>query len=268
MVCSLDELRDFHPAAETIKRDHEAQYPDLTGDYAWDWRAGLMAHCVENRLNFIMEVTFADGTFINKMIGELREKDYRVELKLLAVHPRLSLLGTQFRFEQQKLQEAAGRIVTKEAHDDRYTRLIPAIKAVQSASLYNKIQIYGRNVASDQLSDIEGVHLIATNPTNVVSLFQNVFDQPWPDKLTSFFDQRMQMVIALKEARNAPEQEIIKFKEEMQMAYISPHQLAEQEEQEQKATEASVQQNKAKKQLNILNQRMRKSRGKGRGRGI
>lgn len=271
MVCSLDELRDFHPAAETIKTKHEAYYPDLTGDYAWDWRAGLMAYCVDNRLNFIMEVTLADGTFINNMISGLREKDYRVELKLLAVHPRLSLLGTQFRFEQQKLQEAAGRMVTKEAHDDRYTRLVPALITVQSASLYNKMQIYGRNVAADQLADIEGVHLIATNPPDAVQVFQNVFEQPWPDKLMSFFDQRMQMVIQLKEARNVPEREITNFREEMQMEYSSPRQLqqfAGQQAQEQKTAQELKPPKKAINEPNRLNQQVRRSPRKSRGKGL
>jgi hypothetical protein len=240
VVCSLDQLRDFHPFANKIKRDFEAYYPELTGDYAWKWREGLMAYCVENRLNFIMEVTFANGADIHKIIKGLRENDYRVELKLLAVHPKLSLLGTQVRYEKQKLEEASGRIINKIDHDERYSKLVPSILMVQSAALYHKMQIYGRNVASNRSSEIEGIHLIATNPRNAVQVFQKVFDQPWPKKMEAFFEREMEKVIRLKEARNAPAEEIAKFREEMKAEYISPRQLqqlAEHQESEQKAAQ-------------------------------
>jgi predicted ABC-type ATPase len=240
MVCNLDELRDFHPSANKIKSKHEAYYPELTGNYAWKWREGLMAYCVENRLNFIMEVTFANGADINNIIEGLRENDYRVELKLLAVHPQLSLLGTQVRYETQKLKEASGRIINKEAHDERYSNLLPSLIRVQSASLYNKLQIYGRNVATARTSAIQGVHLIVTNPPNAVRVFQKVFDEPRPQKMLDFFEQEMQKVIGLKEARNVPAEEIVKFKEEMKAEYISPRQMqqmAAQQAQEEKAVQ-------------------------------
>jgi len=269
VVCNLDRLRDFHPSADKIKSNHEAYYPELTGDYAWKWREGLMAYCVENRLNFIMEVTFANGADINSMIKGLREKDYRVELKLLAVHPRLSLLGTQVRYEQQKLEEASGRIINKEAHDERYSKLVPSLIQVQNAALYHKMQIYGRNVASDGSSAIEGVHLIATNPRNAVQVFQQVFDQSWPKKMVTFFEQETQKVIRLKEARNAPAEEIAKFREERQAEYISPghlQQLYEQQQREQKAAQElkaaqEWQELERQRQAEEARQQLKQSRG-------
>jgi predicted ABC-type ATPase len=255
MVCNLDALRDFHPDAETIKRKHEAYYPDITGDYAWKWRAGLLDYCVENRLNFIMEVTFADGVYINSVISGLRENDYQVNLKLLAVHPQLSLIGIQDRYEQQKLENEAGRMVVKEAHDDRYSKLIPTLITVQAESLYSKMEIYGRNVASGLHSDVHGVHLIAINPPNAVQVFQQVFDQLWPDKLVQFFEEKMQSVVQLKEARNAPQWEIAKFKEEMQTQYISPRQLQQLAEQRTQELKAAQQLKAAQEQQDLEQQR-------------
>jgi predicted ABC-type ATPase len=270
VVCNLDELRDFHPSANKIKSDHEAYYPELTGDYAWRWREGLMDHCVKNRLNFIVEVTFANGADINNIIKRLRENQYQVELKLLAVHPRLSLLGTQVRYEQQKLEEASGRIINKEAHDERYSKLVPSLIQVQSAALYHKMQIYGRNIASDRSSAIDGVHLIATNPRNAVQVFQKVFDQPWPKKMVTFFEQETQKVIRLKEARNTPAEEITKFREEMKAEFISPRQLqqlAKQQEHEQKVAQElkatqERQEFERQRQAEEARQQLRQSRGK------
>jgi predicted ABC-type ATPase len=273
VVCSLDELREFHPRADKIKSDYEAYYPVLTGDYAWRWREGLMAYCVENRLNFIMEVTFANGADINKMIQMLKENEYRVDLKLLAVHPKLSLLGTQVRYEKQKLEEASGRIINKQDHDERYNNLVPSVLMVQSAALYDKMQIYGRNVASDRSSEIEGIHLIDTNPPNAVQVFQEVFDQPWPKKMENFFEQEMAKVIRLKEARNAPAEEIATFRKEMKFKYPSPRDMQE-IVQEQKAAEAlklaqeqreQERQRQAEEERQRLSQTHRQGQGQRRG---
>ena len=273
MVCSLDELREFHPHADKIRSDYEAYYPVLTGDYAWKWREGLMAYCVANRLNFIMEVTFANGADINKMMQMLKENEYRVDLKLLAVHPKLSLLGTQVRYEKQKLEEASGRIISKVDHDERYNNLVPSVLMVQSAALYDKMQIYGRNVASDRSSEIEGIHLIEANPPNAVQVFQEVFDQPWPKKMENFFEREMEKVILQKIARNVPAEEIVKFREEMKFEYTSPRDMQE-IAQEQKAAEAlklaqeqreQERQRQAEEERQRLSQSHRQDQGQRRG---
>lgn len=153
VICNPDNLRDWHPHAETIKRNHEGHYPDLTTDCAQAWKNDLIAYCQENRLNFIVKTTFASGADINRIIQAIKDKDYRVELKLMAVHPRISFLNTQLRFEEMKVREGAGRIVTKAVHDDRYSKLIPTLLLVQSAALYDKMQIYGRNL---ETGNVEG----------------------------------------------------------------------------------------------------------------
>lgn len=267
IVCNLDKLRDFHPSADKIKSDHEAYYPELTGDYAWKWREGLMDHCVKNRLNFVMEVTFANGDDINKLMQQLKESDYRVDLKLLAVHPKLSLLGTQVRYEKQKFEEASGRMIDKEAHDERYSKLVPSLIKVQNAALYDKMQIYGRNVASDKSSEIEGIHLIATDPPNAVQVFQEVFDQPWPKKMKNFFEREMEKVIRWKEARDVPAEEISKFKEEMAFKYPSPRDMQEIVQEHKAAEELKLaqeqQERERQRQAEDLQQQLRQARGKG-----
>ena len=222
MICNPDTLRDFHPEAETIKRQHEFYYPDLTAEYAQAWKNSLIAYCQQNRLNFIMETTFASGPDINRIIQELKDKEYRVELKLLAVHPRLSFLGTQLRFEEMKAMEGGGRAVSKEVHDDRYSKLIPTLYLVQSEALYDKIQIYGRNVATSGRAPINGVNLIATSPANPFEVFSKEIDKRWSKKLDAYFAEKVNRVFDLKRERGAPAQEIELFEKEIGMQYISP----------------------------------------------
>ncbi|WP_426667070.1 zeta toxin family protein [Mucilaginibacter sp. McL0603] len=254
--CNADNFRDYHPGAEEIKHRFETYYPELTAKYAQDWNNGLKVYCEANRLNYILETTFSSGLVMNKTIADLQQKGYRVEIKLIAVHPKISLLGTNVRFEEMKAKEKTGRMVIKEAHDDRYSKLVPTLITVQSASLYNKLQIYGRNATSHQKSDIDGIHLIATNPPDAVQVFQQVFDQPWPAKMMQYFEEKMQTVIRLKEARNAPAEEIAKFREEMSAEYLSPRQL--QQLSDQQRQEENAAQNLGQQQAKTTRQQLRK----------
>ncbi|HEY8781958.1 MAG TPA: zeta toxin family protein [Mucilaginibacter sp.] len=225
IVCNADLFRDYHPNAEEIKNRYEAYYPEITAKYAQDWNNGLRAYCEATRMNYILETTFSSGTTMNKTIDELQQKGYRVEIKLLAVHPRISLLGTHIRFEEMKAKEKTGRLVGKEAHDSRYNLIAPTLFMVQSTSKYNKLQIYGRTIEAVEGSYKEGVHLAVTNPPNAVQLYQEEIDRKWTTNLKLYFDERVQMVIDLKQARNAPEKEIKTFKEEMQAEYPTQKEL-------------------------------------------
>jgi len=177
---------------------------------------------------------------MNQTIAELQEKGYRVGIKLLAVHPLLSLLGTHIRFEEMKAKEKAGRLVGKEAHDARYNLVAPTLYSVQSESLCNKLQIYGRTVEASKRSYNDGVHLLGTNPPNAVQLYQEEIDRRWTDNLVLYFDQRVQKVLDFMKMRNASESEIKAFMAEMRSEYPTQKQLQvliEQQIEEQKATE-------------------------------
>ncbi len=223
--CNADLFRDFHPRGEEIKHKFEAYYPELTSGYAQGWKNGLREYCEANRLNYIMETTFSSGSDITRTIAEMKGKDYRVEIKLLAVHPRVSFLGTQLRFENMKEQEGVGRIVDKEGHDWRYQRLAPTVFLVQTEGMHDKLQIYGLNYEVAQGVSTSGVRLLATNPPNALQVFQQEIDRKWPDVLQRFFDKNVQRVIDMKAARNAPVKEIEIFRKEIQEPYPTQREL-------------------------------------------
>jgi len=230
--CNADLFRDYHPDAHEIKSRFENHYPSLTAKYAQDWNNGLRAYCEANRLNYILETTFSSGPAMNKTIDELQQKGYRVEIKLLAVHPRLSLLGTHVRFEEMKAQENSGRMVGKDVHDQKYQMVAPTLYSVQSAALYNKIQIYGRSVEPVEGSFKLGVYLVATNPPNPLQLFQEEIDRKWSADLTSSFEQGIQKVVQLMKARDAGDKAIATFLQDIQAEYPTQRELQLQTEQQ------------------------------------
>jgi hypothetical protein len=237
--CNADIFRDFHPQAEEIKQRFEAYYPQITAPFAQEWNIGLREYCEASRLNYILETTFSSGPKMNETIAELQQKGYRVEIKLLAVHPKLSLLSTHVRFEEMKLKENTGRLVGKEAHDNRYYMLAPTLFVVQGAALYNKLQLYGRSITMDGNTYQQGVSLIGTNPPNGVQLLQEEIDRKWTAEVKAFFDDRVHYVIDLKIQRNAPQDEITAFRKEMKSEYPTQLQLQKEMEQQIKQQEAA-----------------------------
>lgn len=226
--CNADVFRDYHPYAEKIKAAHESYYPEVTAAYAQRWNNGLRAYCEANRLSYILETTFSSGSGMNKTISDLRDKGYRVEIKLLAVHPKLSLLGTHFRFEHMKLKENTGRIVGKHAHDSRYHMIAPTLYLVQADNLYHILQLYCRTVVREGQSFNEGLQLLATNAKNAVQIFQKEADKKWSADLRTYFKKGVENVLKLKYDRNATATEINTFREDMDFTY--PTQLELQEE--------------------------------------
>lgn len=179
----------------------------------------MRSYCEDNRLSYILETTFSSGSGMNQTISDLRDKGYRVDIKLLAVHPKLSLLGTHFRFEHMKLEENAGRIVGKHAHDSRFHMIAPTLYLVQAENLYNKLQIYGRTVVQQGQSFTEGLQLLATNPKNAVQIFQKETDRKWSADLKAYFKKGVEGVLILKSARKAHAAEILTFRQEMAFKY-------------------------------------------------
>lgn len=219
--CNADLFRDYHPDAEKIKSKHEAYYPQITAEYAQQWNKGLRKYCEDNRLNYILETTFSSGQVMNKTIAELQDKGYRVEIKLLAVDPKLSLLGTYLRFEAMKATEGNGRLVGKDAHDTRYYMVAPTIFLVDKDGRCNKLQVYGRELTQRNGMILQGVNLLATNPKDPLNVFLKEVDKPWSTLTKLHFEQGVARVTQMMQSRNAPLHEINSFTVEMKMSYPS-----------------------------------------------
>ncbi|TSJ39698.1 hypothetical protein FO440_18340 [Mucilaginibacter corticis] len=219
VVCNADTLRDFHPKAQEIKRNFEEFYPEITAQYAQEWNEGLRSYCEANRLNYILETTFSSGHKMNQTITDLREKDYRVEIKILAIHPKFSLINTHARFEDMKFKENSGRLVGKTAHDSRYFLLAPTLYAVQIENLYHKLQLYTRSFRPDADGHMQGLTLLATNPTDSVRILQEEIDKKWTSEMLAYFDDQCQSVLEMMHKRNASKSEIATFRNAMNSVY-------------------------------------------------
>ena len=216
VICNPDNFRDFHPHALEIKKSHEKLYPELTAKYAHHWNLGLQKHCRENKLNYILETTFKDGQQLNQTISAIKTHDFSVDIMLLAVNAKLSIVGIHARFEDQKNTKNFGRSVSLKDHDMRYNAIPLALKEVADASLFNNISIYGRNIFVDGNTYKSGIHLIAKNPGgkfSVTDIFLKERNRTISHKELSFLNMEIKNVVSLMEKRNAGIADIESFTE-------------------------------------------------------
>ncbi len=146
ILCNADNFREVHPLAHQLKKLYPELYPEISAPISQLWAAGVQQYCRKNKLNYILETTFKDGEMLNKTIQALKEADFKVELEVLAVNRKVSVLGTQQRFEEMIKQEGSGRGVTRQAHDMRYNAIPEALRVVTQSKLYDQLNIYGRDI--------------------------------------------------------------------------------------------------------------------------
>lgn len=220
VVCNADNFRDFHPLSHEIKLRYPEQYPELTAGYAQKWNNLLCKYCRDNTLNYILETTFSSGERLNGTIQELKDNGYTVDIMLLAVNPRLSLLGTYMRYEDSIEKNGLGRKVSKEAHDSRFNAIADTIRAISDPKLFDNIYIYSRSIVLEYTDLIEGVTLVAHNPKDILKIYTEEIQNSWREKLIEYFKKSSIDVLKKMNKRGAPRSEIDLFKKELGLTIV------------------------------------------------
>ena len=212
VLCNADNFREVHPLAQQLKKLYPELYPEISAPISQLWAAGVQQYCRNNKLNYILETTLKDGEMLNKTIEALKESGFKVELEVLAVNKKVSFLGTQQRYEEMILIDGSGRTVTRQAHDMRYNAITESLRVVTQRKLYDRLNIYGRDIMNTGKKNINGVYLVAQNPDNPLTTYLNERDKEWTPQEKKYFDNLVHQVIEMKNQRQATVNEIEQFK--------------------------------------------------------
>jgi predicted ABC-type ATPase len=209
VICNGDNLREFHPHIVEIKKLHEDLFPAMTIELAHQWNNELCRYCRENKLNYILETTFATGEGLNDTIRELKQAGYRVIIKLLAVHSRQSLLGTYLRFESMKKIDGFGRRVSRNNHDDRYQEIPHTLTCVLQASLFDELSIYGRHSLRNNM--VQPLNKVIFNQAETLSAYLKERDKQLSGYAKDDYWDKFMKVLAMMIDRNASKEELQSF---------------------------------------------------------
>lgn len=221
VICNVDNLKNFHPHSQEIKKNHPEYFNEFTSSVAHQWNLALRRNCIENNYNFILETTFSEGTSINSIIENLKKNKFQVEIYLLSVPEIISKLGIVLRYEEMLNLNIFGRKVSIESHDQRFKQIPQAIKIVEDKKLYDYINLYGRSLMNLNSKDEYGVYLIAKTKKNILEDYLAERDQKINRKAESVIYDMKERIIDLMIKRDAPEEEISVFSEALQLESIN-----------------------------------------------
>ena len=114
-----DNLRDYHPEADNLKKQRPYTWSGETHGDASAWSTELRDAAVSERKHLILDTTTPRAD----VIKDLQAKGYDVEVRAIATHRIESELGVDQRFTKQLMDEGHGRYVPGEVRDNVYQQL-------------------------------------------------------------------------------------------------------------------------------------------------
>ncbi|WP_066262727.1 zeta toxin family protein [Hydrogenophaga flava] len=138
-VVDPDTLRDAHPSAGVLRRNHPYTWADHTHPDASQWAKELRADAIAQRKHLVIDSTMPKA----ELIRELQAKGYQVEVRAVAAHRFESELGVDHRFGKGIDETGYGRYVPEHLRNDVYKQL-PATLDDVARQTGVPVQIYDR----------------------------------------------------------------------------------------------------------------------------
>ncbi|MDR7148895.1 hypothetical protein J2W49_000823 [Hydrogenophaga palleronii] len=134
-----DELRDYHPHIDHLRRQHPYTWSGDTLSDASRWANELRVDAVSQRKHLVIDTTTPKA----RLIRELQRQGYEVEVRALASHRLESELGVDQRFSRSLERFGHGRYVPESVRNEIYQNLPGQLDDVQARTGV-PIQIFDR----------------------------------------------------------------------------------------------------------------------------
>jgi len=138
VVVDPDQMRDFYPNVRALKAESPYAWADETHADASKWAGEFRSAAIEQKKNLIIDTTLGKYESASKLVGELRDKGYTVEVRALATHRLESELGVEARFSKTMGVEGHGRYVPAAIQEQVYSKLpdnLDKLKAVDNVPI-------------------------------------------------------------------------------------------------------------------------------------
>lgn len=142
VVIDSDLLRQHHPYHAMIA---EKDVYNLDKE-CYRWGTMLIGDAVKENKNLVFDGTLGGNLEQTlKTIAELKAREYKVNVSVLATNDVVSKIGVTWRYEQQKAQWGKGRDVEIGYHDQIYQRLPDNLHEIIKSNYIDELKIFGRN---------------------------------------------------------------------------------------------------------------------------
>jgi predicted ABC-type ATPase len=138
VIVDPDQMRDFYPNVRALKAESPYAWADETHADASKWAGEFRSAAIDQKKNLVIDTTLGKYESASKLVGELREKGYAVEVRALATHRLESELGVEARFSKTMGVEGHGRYVPAAIQEQVYAKLpdnLDKLKAVDNVPI-------------------------------------------------------------------------------------------------------------------------------------
>ena len=147
ILIDADRMREVNRDYKRLSIDDPLNAADRTHAEASQWSVRLTQQAIEGKRNLVVDGTMRDPANIRNLTERLQHNGYRVEARVMAVNPEVSLARAQLRFEQQVEVRGYGRHVNAEQHDAAFKGLGAAVAALERGSMVDSVRVYSANHA-------------------------------------------------------------------------------------------------------------------------
>ncbi|MBO6233712.1 MAG: zeta toxin family protein [Clostridia bacterium] len=143
IIITTDDYKPFHPKASEIAKKYPTYYSAVVDVDSSMWTNEILNEAIENKYNFILEVTFKNDRII-KTLEKLKEKGYTIIIRSLAVSYIESLLSAFERYEKQVQVRSWGRFFNPLEYNYTYENIPNTLENIENSRCFDAIEIFRR----------------------------------------------------------------------------------------------------------------------------
>lgn len=201
-----DDLRSYHPRFLAYQQQDPETASQFTQLDAGRWTEKLLSEATGRKVNVVFETTMRTPENAARVIRMSRDAGYEVEVRAVAVNPRLSWQGTHHRFEEMLHAGEAARIPPQHVHDAAVDGLRVSLEKLESERLVDRVQVRTRGgmiLYDNEFRDGQWAHA----PGGRVALEREQSRPMSRGELQRFTDD-WNHVLARMDERRAPEERV------------------------------------------------------------
>lgn len=145
IIIDGDAIRAYHPHLKELEKEYGTDYPKVTQPFVNKAVEQLIGELSKEKYNLIIEGTLRDINVPLKTARELEEKDYLVELYIVATSKEQSWQSTLDRGRELEEEGKMPRYVDKEHHDKVVNSLPTTVEELANSDVFYNVIIMRRD---------------------------------------------------------------------------------------------------------------------------
>lgn len=145
VIVNGDDLRTFHPDYPRLMATDPLSMPEATAQASGQWIGMSNQWLRDNKISAVVETTLRQPAVLLREFEAFKQAGYGTELRVVAVPPEVSRLGTLVRYVEQVRDTGAGRAVTAEGHDIPTAAVPGTVETLVASGLVDRIVVQDRD---------------------------------------------------------------------------------------------------------------------------